>query len=308
MAAPLLLAVVLACADPASAAAVEAATDKTIAAAIEVPELAPKADLAFLAQRWDRAVPFYQQLVEANPTVGLYWWRLGESHLQAGHWDEAVQAFERSHELGAFQWSPLRIAYHGESAWGLAAAHAEAGRKEDAVRWTKIALEEGLRDIRRFHGKHFRALLKDPAYRKLVWADDVKDLSRDEGFRHDLRFLLHEAKRMHFDPFRATKEAEIDALAARLDADIASLSDEQILVRMMRIMRAFGDGHTQIQRRSRQPARLPINLFVFPEGLFIVAADDDHRGWWGPRSSRSETARPKKCWPRLRRSRSATTR
>ncbi len=222
-------------------------------------------------------MPLYEQLVAANPTVGLYWWQLAGSHLGAGQWDEAIKAFQRSQELGAFQWSPLRIAYRGESAWGLAAAHAEAGHKEEAVRWTQVSLEEGLRDIRRFHGKHFRALLEDPAYRELVWAGDVKQLSREDGFRHDLRFLLHEIKRMHFDPFRTTKEAEVDALAKQLDADIASLSAEQVLVRLMRIVRAFGDGHTSIRRRGKQPARLPIDLYLFPEGLYITAADPDHR-------------------------------
>ena len=222
-------------------------------------------------------MPLYEQLVAANPTIGLYWWRLGSSQLGAGEWDKAVQALEQAHELGAFQWSPLRIAHRGEQAWGLAAAHAEAGRKDEAVRWTTTALAEGLRDIRRFHGKHFRALLDDAEYRKLVWADDASKLPRADGFRHDLRFLLHEVKRMHFDPFRSTREAEIDSLATGLDAEIDKLNDEQILVRMMRIIRLFGDGHTNMRGRGTKPARLPIELFLYPEGVHIFAADEEHR-------------------------------
>ena len=209
----LVLTLVALAAEPAP---ISAQADAAWNASAQVIELAPRADLAFLAQRWDRAVPLYQELVAANPTVGLYWWRLGSCQLEAGQYDEAVAAFERSHELGAYQWTPLRIAYRGESAWGIAAAHAEAGRTQQATEWTKRALAAGLRDIRRFHGKHFRTLIEDPEYQKLVWATDVKQLSPQEGHRHDLKFLLHELKRMHYAPFRSSSEAEIDARRRRL--------------------------------------------------------------------------------------------
>jgi hypothetical protein len=83
--------------------------------------------------------------------------------------------------------------------------------------------------------------------------------------------MLHEAKRIHFDPFRVTPEAEFDALAERLSADIAKLSDDQILVRMMAIVRHLEDGHSWI-RRNGPSSRLPVHLFQFPEGIYITAA------------------------------------
>ncbi len=240
-------------------------------AVVRAPALARTADVSFLLQRWDRVVSQYGELVEANPTVGLYWWRLGMGRLESGQFDGAIAAFNKSEALGAFQWNPPRMIYRGESAWGLAAAHALAGHKEEAIRWTRTSLAQGLRDIRRFQGKHFASLADDPEYRKLVWSTDVKGLSRDEGYRHDLRFLLHEAKRIHYAPFRATSDQEFEALAQKLSAEIPQLSDEQIFVRMMAIVRRLDDGHS-VLRRTGRPSRLPLQFFRYPEGLYITAA------------------------------------
>ena len=250
-------------------------------AAAKVPALAKQADTSFLLQAWARAADQYRELVAANPTVGLYWWRLGTCLLETGKYEDAIPAFEKSEELGGFQWNPPRMIFRGESAWGLAAAHARAGHRDEALRWTRTSISQGLRDIQRFRGKHFASLTDDLEFRKLIWSDDAKKLSRDEGFRHDLRFMMHEAKRMHYAPFRVTPEAELDAMAERLSADIPNLTDEQVLVRMMAIVRRLGDGHTQIRRGARPSARpspgartailrrMPVHFFLFPEGLYI---------------------------------------
>ena len=185
--------------------------------------------------------------VEANPTVGYYWWRLAHVPAVGRAQRGRRSSYTRAHELGVFQWRPLRMAYHGEAAWGVGGrARPSWANAKRRLRWTRISLAEGLRDIRRFREKHFKALAEDDEFRKLVWADDAKDLSRDEGFRHDLRFFMHEAKRIHYDPFRCDQRGRDRLAGGRLDADIPTLSDEQILVRMMAIMRRFGDGHTQM--------------------------------------------------------------
>ncbi len=243
-----------------------------LAAALEAtPELARQADTSYLVQRWDRAIEQYGRLVAGNPTVGLYWYRLGLCYLQAGQYAEALEPLAKSHELGAFQWNPPRMVHRGEAAWGLAAAHARLGHRDEALHWTRVALAAGLRDIRRFHERHFETLLKDPEFRGLVWAVDTEGLSRGDGYRLDIRFLLHEAKRIHYAPFRQTSEQQLNTLAQELIAEVDSLSDDQVLVRMMKLVRHLGDGHTKILREDR-PRRLPVALFVFPEGLYITAA------------------------------------
>ncbi len=267
----LLVTLVLLGADAPAAAEADRTDD-----AVNVPKLAQGADLSFLIGRWEAAGKTYQRLVDANPTIGLFWYRLGVCLLETGRYAEAIPAFEKSLELGSFQLNPVRPGYRGEAAWGLAAAHARLDHAEEAVQWTRKSLAQGLRQIRQFHTDHFKNLLADPEYRKLVWAvDDPKQLPRDEGLRLDLRFLVHEAKRIHFAPFRFSSEKEIDNLAAELDRDIPSLTDDQVFVRLMGIVRRFHDGHTNL-RRVGHFSGLPVVFFSFPEGIYIVGAQRDH--------------------------------
>lgn len=257
----------------------EGASDTSAADAapafVDIPVLVDQAERSYLVQRWDRAIENFQKATDANPTIGYLWWRLGTCQLMAGKYDDAIGSLTKARELGAYQWHPVRMAYHGEMAWGIAAAHARLGHRDEALKWTRISLDEGLRDIRRFKERHFEELLKDEEFRKLVWAEDTKDLDRDAGLRHDLKFLLHEAKRIHYAPFRLTPEAEFDSLAAQLDADIPRLSDEEVLVRFKQILVRLGDGHTNI-RMSKPPGWLGVILFQFPEGVYIEAAVGEH--------------------------------
>src|SRR5262245_38011431 len=117
----LLLALVLMSADAAEAPSNSA---DVLEAVVNVPKVAQGADLSFLLRKWDAAASSYQRLVDANPTIGLFWYRLGISRLETGKYAEAIQALEKADQLGSFQLNPVRTGYHGESAWGIAAAHA----------------------------------------------------------------------------------------------------------------------------------------------------------------------------------------
>ncbi len=242
---------------------------------VDIPALVDQAERSYLVQRWDRAIENFQKATAANPTIGYPWWRLGTCQLMAGEYDDAIDSYTKAHDLGVYQWRPLKMAHRGEIAWGIAAAHARLGHRDEALKWTRISLDEGLRDITRFQQRHFEKLLEDDEFRQLVWADDAKDLDRDEGFRHDLRFLLHEAKRIHYAPFRITSEEEFKSLAAQLEADIPRLTDDEILVRFQQIARHLGDGHTHV-RLGKNVAHVGARFFLFPDGLYVEAAAPRH--------------------------------
>jgi hypothetical protein len=235
----------------------------------DIPELARKADVNYTVRDWPKAIDLYQRLVMLNPTNGMYYYRLGDSLLNAERLVEAIAPLEKAHELGGFQCSPPRWIHRGEAAYLLAAAHAGAGNRAEAIHWTRVSLREGLRNIRKFHGERFSSLRDDPEFRELVWfdVDRVSELSRDERIRRDLQFAIHELKRIHCSPFRVTPEAEIDRQVAALEADLPRLSDDQVYVRLMAIVRLFGDAHT---RMLRETPMLPIVLFVYPEGLHVL--------------------------------------
>jgi tetratricopeptide (TPR) repeat protein len=80
------------------------------------------------------AVKFARQAVEQAPRDGAFWNTLGAAEYRAGHWDAAVEALTKSMSLRA----------GGDSHdWVfLAMAHAQAGRRDEAlVWWRKLTAE-----------------------------------------------------------------------------------------------------------------------------------------------------------------------
>ena len=84
-------------------------------------------------------------------------------------------------------------------------------------------------------------------------------------------------------------EEEFDRRVAALDRDIPGLTDAQILVGMMTLVRHLDDGHAGV----RPPAGdnelsrlLPLDFFLFPEGLFVIGAGPGYEDLLGARVER----------------------
>ena len=127
----------------------------------------------------------------------------------------------------------------------------------------------------------------DPLWEPLRTRGDVRDMlgiidadtmSRDEGWRADLAFLAREVQRR--TPSRDLDEAEFGAAAARLAAAVPEMSDTQIIVGMLKLLRPLGDGHAYIAPAEDDQDLnriLPVKFYLFPEGLFVTAVTPPHR-------------------------------
>jgi tetratricopeptide (TPR) repeat protein len=95
-------------------------------------------------------------------------------------------------------------------------------------------------------------------------------------WRADLRFLAAEMPKRHRNLFHSLTREEFDRAVRRLDARIPTLRRHQIILELARLAARVGDGHTNVA-----PARdsaigfhaLPIQLYLFADGLYIRAAD-----------------------------------
>ena len=102
---------------------------------------------------------------------------------------------------------------------------------------------------------------------------DADGMSRDDGWRYDLAFLAREIKRLAYAPFAIQPEAEFDRAVAEFDAAIPGLTDAQILVGLMKLVRHLDDGHASIRwpEGDKELSRmLPVDLFLFAEGLHVI--------------------------------------
>jgi tetratricopeptide (TPR) repeat protein len=230
---------------------------------------------AFRASDWPRAASGFETYVASNPYDGGAWHSLGFALHSLKRHDDAVRAWTKSAELG---FEPA------SSYFDVACAQACAGRKDDAIAALARALDAGYVDEESVRtDPDLEAIRSDARYKEL--ANVPPDgLSRDDRWRFDLDVFAKRVEKVHHRPFanvsREAFLADVEALKAR----VSKLRDLQIVFELQRVLAKIGDGHTMIapwRHRAGHAApaasalavgRLPVQLHLFTDGLFVRAA------------------------------------
>ena len=228
-------------------------------------------------EAWDEAVPLWGTVVEANPVTAEFWSALGDARAKAADHSGAIAAYRHALDLGA--------GFPFDTAYRIALCHARDGRLDEALSWIERAFELGYRNLEGAQTDETFASLRDSnRFRELVGLIDAGNFSRDDGWRYDLAFFAREVKRKAFFPFRNVSEEAFDAAVARLHEDIPQLSEYEILVEMRKILVLLGDGHASayvLDDHPLSPATLPVQFFLFEEGLFVIASTPEHASLLG---------------------------
>ncbi len=237
------------------------------------------AEAKMQAEQWAEAAALWEQVVKANPVNGRFWERMGTAYYNAKDYRKSIAAYEKQIELGAGQ--PANAAYN------IACNYALLGEKELAIKWLEKALAMKFPSLQHAQtDTDLQSLHGDVRFQKLVGLIDTKGMTRDEGWRTDLQFLVREIKRRGWNLFpRIGTEPEFDAQVRKIHDGIPKLSDAQIAIEMMRLMRKVGDGHSGLlgptTARAEWAETVPVLFYLFEEGLFIVAADPKHKDLLG---------------------------
>lgn len=238
-----------------------------------------RAEATTAAESWADAADLWADVVAINPVEGRFWTRLANARYHGGDFRGAIDAAERALELGD--------GFPAESVYRIACCLARLGEREPALVHRQRAFATGYRDLTRAQTDDDLASLRDDdRYRSLVGLIDSEALSRDDGWRADLRLLVQEIKRRAYAPFRHISEARFDAMVSDLDRVIPDLTDAQILVELTKLLRPLRDGHARINMpRDRVDVNLtvPLRFYLFEEGLFIIAAEPTHADLLGAR-------------------------
>ena len=227
------------------------------------------------AQEWKEAAAAWQRVVEANPVNARFWNSFGDAAYGNKEYRRAILAYEKALELGA--------GFPSNAAYNIACCYALLGEKEQAFKWLQKAFDMGFRNLA--HSQQDSDLVSlhdDPRFNKIVGLADVSKMSRDEGWRFDLALLAREVKRKGYAPgvARQFSKEEFDAAVGKLNNEIPKLTDGQILIELMKLMRKLGDGHTGILGRldnAEAALAVPLQFYLFKEGLFVIAADPQHK-------------------------------
>jgi hypothetical protein len=98
------------------------------------------------------------------------------------------------------------------------------------------------------------------------------------GVASDIEHYLAELERIHPNPYHAVSRAEYRAAADRLIARLPSLSDDELLVELLRLVAYLGerDGHANMNPLAPGYRRVlhlyPIATYEFADGVYVVAA------------------------------------
>jgi len=224
------------------------------------------------------AAKLYERLLSAYPGNGDSWQKVGSCYERMGEFTKAANAYEQALNLAVG--SRAYIEKQVAEMWG------RAGNREKALEWLRKANADS------FESRS--GILSDPAF--AAWKSDPEfiavsgqtrppNLNRDQRWDFDLDFLLAEVHRLHYRYRWDSLPATITTLSTALRADIPHLSDDQIVVRIQRILAQLGDGHSVVYFFGGDHGlkRIPLNLYFFSDGLYVMHATGEHRDLVGSR-------------------------
>lgn len=229
------------------------------------------------SKQWAEAAALWEQVVKANPIEGKFWNQLALARYNAKDYRKSSAAYEKQIELG--------YGFPASAAYNIACNYALLGEKEAALNWLEKAFAMGFPDLPHAQtDEDLKSVRDEPRYRNLVGLIDTSKMSREEGWRADLQLLAREIKRKGYHLFpRTGTEADFDRAVKKLSDSIPQLTDAQLIVETAKLLRKVGDGHSGLlggMRREFLP-NLPVQFYLFEEGLFITAADPKYKDLLG---------------------------
>jgi Tetratricopeptide repeat len=220
----------------------------------------------FRQQDWPKTAHAYEQILRDNPHNGEHWHNYGFALHSLKRYDEAIQAWDRSIELG---YQPATGQYN------IACARALQGHKDEALAWLEKALNAGFREESLHTDTDLDSLRNDPRFKKLLGAPP-EGLSRDQRWQYDLDYLLRRMEKVHYNLYAKVSREKLRAAFDDLKGRIGGLKDEEMAVGVQSILAMVGDGHTTVawERHGGRanPTRYPVDLYEYKEGLYVRGA------------------------------------
>lgn len=226
-------------------------------------------------KKFAEAAEVFGALSAKNPYDGWIWGNRGYCLHALKRYDEAIPCFQKAVELDA---SPATYLYD------VACAHALMGHADEALAWLKRALDARFVDQETLENDtDLDSLRADPRFAVLtgITLKLAAPLvhSREEGWRWDLDFYARRMKQMHWNLYGKVDERVFAAELDRLKRELDALDDDHVRARLRKITAMVGDGHTTsvlAREGSTTIPRLPVQMYAFKEGLYVIGASREH--------------------------------
>ena len=230
------------------------------------------ANKAYEQKNWGKATVLWEQLTNTNPVNGYLLEYLASAYYHDKRFDKAVVAYKKLIELG--------FGVPANRAYDIACCYSLLKDKKQSLSWLQKALDMGYYYISHAQtDSDLKFIADDPAFKKLLFLD-VSKMTRHDGWLYDLEMLQWEVKRKVIG---SSPDQDLPAFYTSLNKlrkEIPKLTDAQIIIELMKMIRYIGDGHSNIFLPVSKPEfkqTLPLQFYLFKEGLYIISADSKYK-------------------------------
>ncbi|MEQ9468366.1 MAG: hypothetical protein RLN88_13210 [Ekhidna sp.] len=223
----------------------------------------------YITKQYDSSRYFFKILVDQNPYNYDYRVKLALANFYTDHYDLAIQSFKKAMDIGP--WTDIYAYY-------IAASYAYMDSLDLAGSWLeKSVFEYNWPDYLRLErSKYFTPLKEHPSYKKVFGHDQISE-DRNEAWRNDLHFVYDKMKLLHFNLYRVNSAEVWDHSFNKIYSAIPELSDREVVIELMKFAALAEEGHTKIlppENGDNAFHSLPLELYWFNDGLFIISATD----------------------------------
>ena len=249
-------------------------------------------------RKYAEAAEVFQKAVSQYPKDGSVWIRLGQALRLSNKPKEAIAAYERGLELTS-SWSPAVVRL------SLAQAYLAVENKEMTYRVLERMLQEDQYTQKPGLYDHpaFAAIRDEPRFLKIVGRIDTSKMSREEGWRTDIDYLVSEIKRVDHLYRKQPLPEELTARQQALKRDVAKLTDEQIYSGLGRMLAPLRQGHVSVgilpETKLLKVQTIPLQFYAFPEGIYVVRSDEKNADLVGAEVLRIEDTPPAEVLKRI---------
>lgn len=242
-------------------------------------------------ERSAEAIPLFERALKDYPLDGRIWIYYGHALRAANRPKDAIPAFRKGLELTS-TWQGISTYY-----W-LARAHFDSGDKEGGYKAleTLVFEEPYVRRPDLYNDAAFAAIRDEPRFLKIVGRVDTSKMSRTDGWRTDIDYVVAEIKRVNHKYKAQRFPKEFTDRYNRLKRDVPKLTDDEIFVRLGHMLAPLNQGHLSLAllpETTRTPVKtLPVQLYAFRDGVFVIGSDPAYSDLIGSQIVRIEEKTP----------------
>jgi tetratricopeptide (TPR) repeat protein len=238
-------------------------------------------------EQWQESIIILESLTEQYQNDADLYYLLGLSFYQVEKYQNAISALKKTLNLGGTILTdiPTGSAPSNDIMIKIAKAYAKDGDKSNALLWLQKGFAARYDEKPFLKGDSaFNNFNEDEDFKKLFGNDNQENITRDEAWTRDFKYLEKRINELHYSPNHAISKADFLKEILDVKASIATLSDEQIIVKLMKVVGSLGNGHNLIIPTTPNKGalkKLPIQFYQFNDGIFIIDAEKSFEQWIG---------------------------